>query len=63
MEQMWEKLQLKRIYTKPKGKQPDYTTPVVLRKNASTVEDFVSNKPRPTRNVSMKIADPCILVV
>src|ERR1700753_857475 len=42
MEQMWEKLQLKRVYTKPKGKQPDYTAPVVLRKNASTVEDFVS---------------------
>ena len=42
MEQMWEKLSLRRIYTKPKGKSPDYSTPVVLRKNACTVEDFVS---------------------
>ena len=42
MEQMWEKLQLKRIYTKPKGKMPDYTAPVVLRSTAKTVEDFVS---------------------
>ena len=42
LEQMWEKLNLRRIYTKPKGKTPDYDTPVVLRKNACTVEDFVS---------------------
>lgn len=42
LEQMWEKLQLRRIYTKPKGKSPDYDTPVVLRKSACTVEDFVS---------------------
>ncbi|KAG7007556.1 ribosome-interacting GTpase 1 [Physcia stellaris] len=36
LEQMWEKLNLRRIYTKPKGKTPDYSTPVVLRKNACT---------------------------
>ena len=42
LEQMWEKLNLRRIYTKPKGKTPDYSTPVVLRKSACTVEDFVS---------------------
>ena len=41
LEQMWEKLQLKRIYTKPKGKLPDYTAPVVLRSTACSVEDFV----------------------
>lgn len=40
MEQMWEKLNLVRVYTKPKGKLPDYTSPVVLRQNRSTVEDF-----------------------
>jgi ribosome-interacting GTPase 1 len=45
MEHMWEKLQLRRIYTKPKGKSPDYNTPVVLRKTACTVEDFVSGFP------------------
>lgn len=43
MELMWDKLALKRVYTKPKGKAPDYSSPVVLRSNRSTVEDFVSN--------------------
>ncbi|KAI5476395.1 GTP binding protein [Pseudohyphozyma bogoriensis] len=37
---MWEKLDLVRVYTKPKGKQPDYTAPVVLRRSKSSVEDF-----------------------
>ena len=41
LDQMWERLQLRRIYTKPKGKSPDYTAPVVLRRNACSVEDFV----------------------
>ena len=45
LEQMWEKLELRRVYTKPKGKVPDYSAPVVLRKNASTVEDFVRTLP------------------
>jgi uncharacterized protein len=42
LEQMWEKLNLRRVYTKPKGKMPDYSAPVVLRSTACTVEDFVS---------------------
>ena len=42
MEAMWEKLNLVRVYTKPKGKMPDYSSPVVLRSNKCTVEDFVS---------------------
>lgn len=41
LEMMWEKLSLRRIYTKPKGKAPDYTAPVVLRASGCTVEDFV----------------------
>lgn len=41
LETMWDKLSLRRVYTKPKGKGPDYTAPVVLRANACTVEDFV----------------------
>jgi ribosome-interacting GTPase 1 len=41
LEQMWEKLNLVRVYTKPKGKMPDYSAPVVLRSTACTVEDFV----------------------
>ena len=41
LELMWERLNLRRVYTKPKGKAPDYSFPVVLRANACTVEDFV----------------------
>jgi ribosome-interacting GTPase 1 len=41
MEAMWDKLSLVRVYTKPKGKQPDYSQPVVLRASRCTVEDFV----------------------
>ena len=37
---MWEKLDLVRVYTKPKGHQPDYSSPVVLKRARSTVEDF-----------------------
>ncbi|KAL1922039.1 uncharacterized protein VTP21DRAFT_10681 [Calcarisporiella thermophila] len=40
LEVMWEKLDLVRIYTKPKGQLPDYTAPVVLKRDASTIEDF-----------------------
>jgi ribosome-interacting GTPase 1 len=27
-------------YTKPRGQQPDYSSPVVLRRGRCTVEDF-----------------------
>ncbi|KAG8986112.1 hypothetical protein FRB90_004211 [Tulasnella sp. 427] len=37
---MWEKLDLVRVYTKPRGLAPDYNAPVVLRKGRSSVEDF-----------------------
>ncbi|NXD32669.1 RBG1 GTPase, partial [Spelaeornis formosus] len=40
MDVMWEKLDLVRIYTKPRGQVPDYTAPVVLRRSKCTVEDF-----------------------
>lgn len=39
-EVMWKKLDLVRVYTKPKGKQPDYTQPVVLRRSKCTVSAF-----------------------
>lgn len=39
-EVMWEKLDLVRVYTKPRGQQPDYSSPVVLRRSKCTVEDF-----------------------
>ncbi|EOR00555.1 hypothetical protein J056_000753 [Wallemia ichthyophaga EXF-994] len=37
---MWQRLQLVRVYTRPKGRAPDYTAPVVLRKGRCTVEHF-----------------------
>lgn len=43
LEDMWDKLNLVRVYTKPKGKEPDYEEPVVLRQGRSTVEDFCNS--------------------
>lgn len=40
---MWDKLELKRVYTKPRGHQPDYTAPVVLKNGRDTVEDFCNS--------------------
>ncbi|XP_064618976.1 developmentally-regulated GTP-binding protein 1 [Lineus longissimus] len=40
LEKMWDYLALVRIYTKPKGQLPDYTSPVVLKAGSTTVEDF-----------------------
>ncbi|GAA5899175.1 hypothetical protein JCM6882_009275 [Rhodosporidiobolus microsporus] len=43
IETMWDKLSLVRIYTKPRGaKQPDYTAPVVLKRQSRTIEDFAN---------------------
>ncbi|KAI0693779.1 developmentally regulated GTP binding protein 1 [Cytidiella melzeri] len=40
IEKMWETLQLVRVYTKPRGLAPDYSSPVVLRRGKCTIEDF-----------------------
>ncbi|XP_030439375.1 developmentally-regulated GTP-binding protein 1 isoform X2 [Gopherus evgoodei] len=40
LERIWDYLRLVRIYTKPKGQLPDYTSPVVLPDSRTTVEDF-----------------------
>ncbi|KAJ1862996.1 GTP-binding protein rbg1 [Coemansia sp. RSA 2703] len=40
LDKMWEYLNLVRIYTKPKGMLPDYSAPVVLKKDKSAVSDF-----------------------
>lgn len=37
---MWDRLNLVRVYTKPKGRLPDFSDPVVLRSTACSVEDF-----------------------
>ena len=56
LEKMWEYLALVRIYTKPKGQLPDYSSPVVL--NSSRYE-FGSDE---TSNLSCfqvaQISDP-----
>ncbi|KAK9842501.1 hypothetical protein WJX81_003123 [Elliptochloris bilobata] len=40
VEMIWEYLDLLRIYTKPKGKLPDYNDPVILPRRFNTVEGF-----------------------
>lgn len=40
LERIWEKMDLLRIYTKPKGQVPDYEAPVILLRTRSRVEDF-----------------------
>lgn len=40
LDTMWKYLDLVRVYTKPKGLQPDYSDPVVLKRNACGMEDF-----------------------
>ncbi|KAI0750914.1 developmentally regulated GTP binding protein 1 [Daedaleopsis nitida] len=37
---MWKTLNLVRVYTKPRGLPPDYSSPVVLRRGKCSVEDF-----------------------
>lgn len=43
LDKMWEYLNLIRVYTKPRGQLPDYTSPVVLKRNKCTVEDFCNS--------------------
>jgi TGS domain len=40
LDKIWEYLDLVRIYTKPKGMNPDYEDPVILSSKRRTVEDF-----------------------
>jgi ribosome-interacting GTPase 1 len=55
IEMMWNYLDLVRIYTKPKGKLPDYTDPVVMSSKRCTVEDFC-NKLHKTMAKQLKYA-------
>lgn len=43
IEQMWTALDMVRVYTKPRGLAPDYSSPVVLRRGKSSVEDFCNS--------------------
>ncbi len=40
LERIWDKMDLLRIYTKPKGQVPDYDAPVILQRTKCKVEDF-----------------------
>lgn len=40
LDRTWEKLDLIKIYTKPKGQVPDYEAPVILPRTRNKVEDF-----------------------
>jgi hypothetical protein len=42
VEMIWDYLDLQRVYTKPKGRLPDFGDPVVLRRDRATVEDFAN---------------------
>jgi len=40
LEKLWASMDLVRVYTKPKGQIPDYSSPVIMHKGNCTVEDF-----------------------
>lgn len=40
LEKMWEYLNLIRVYTKPKGQVADFSCPVIIRRDKSSMEDF-----------------------
>lgn len=40
IDKVWDECKMIRIYTKPKGQIPDYTSPVILHSHHPSVEDF-----------------------
>ena len=43
LDTIWEYLSLTRIYTKPKGQNPAYDAPIILKKGKAVVEDFCNS--------------------
>jgi small GTP-binding protein len=43
LEASWDKLRLIRVFAKPRGQLPDYSTPVVLREGRSSIKDFCNS--------------------
>ena len=43
VERIWRKLDVIRVYTKPRKQLPDFTAPVILKRKYSKVEDFCLN--------------------
>jgi ribosome-interacting GTPase 1 len=50
LETVWEYCKMIRIYTKPKGMIPDYSSPVILHDTAPTVGSFCDRLHRQLRN-------------
>jgi ribosome-interacting GTPase 1 len=40
LEEVWNRCEMLRIYTKPKARVPDYDEPVILHANKPTIEQF-----------------------
>mmetsp|Transcript_6579 Transcript_6579/g.11925 ORF Transcript_6579/g.11925 Transcript_6579/m.11925 type:complete len:379 (-) Transcript_6579:51-1187(-) len=40
MEEVWNRCEMLRVYTKPKGSSPDYDEPVILHAHQPTIEQF-----------------------
>lgn len=40
LEKMWDYLNMLRIYTKPPGQVPDYTSPIIIQNDKPTIEKF-----------------------
>lgn len=40
MDTIWDRCNMIRIYTKPKGQMPDYEEPVILHAENPTIEEF-----------------------
>ena len=40
MEEVWNRWEMLRVYTKPKGSSPDYDEPVILHAHQPTIEQF-----------------------
>lgn len=40
MEEIWNRCNMIRIYTKPQGQMPDYDEPVILHSESPTIEEF-----------------------
>jgi len=43
LEESWNKLRLIRVFAKPRGQNPDYSTPIVLREGKRLVKDFCNS--------------------
>lgn len=64
VEMVWEYLDLVRVYTKPKGRLPDFNEPVVLHRGKSSCEDFCNkiHKVRPHAPMGTCVKVPVAII-